>query len=238
MITKNELIKLAEELESSDNETLVAAENDEVLLDKVAFTLAKAASALREVAECVSALEPSAAPFTEEKLEEIAAVAEAFAESDDELLQKQASVLDDLLITLGSPQNAYLFSLADKDDRIEQLKKKYKDTLEEQHKSNKISEAVKAIEDSPVYKEYRTNEQPLSTRYCPIHAGVSLQRVGEGVFSCSLDGKTFDFADGFDAVNGKVPGGSVSNQTKFDGNASTFSTLDSRAQRMGNIQGE
>jgi hypothetical protein len=238
MITKRHLLKLAEALENPENETLVAAEHDEDLLNRVAFSFMKAADALREAAEDMTAFEPVPEAFTAQKLDEIAAVAEAFAESDDELLQKQASVLDDLLVTLASPKNAYLFSTADHDARIEQLKKKYIETREKQQKWNHIAEAVKDIEKSPVYKEYRVMEEPLSTRYCPDHAGVSTHRVGEHTVRCALDGKTYNWDEGFTTQKGnKVPGSTVQEQNATDQH-NTFTTFDSRSTRMGYNPGE
>lgn len=235
MLTKIQLLKLAEELENPENETLIAAEEHD-LLDKVAFSFMRAADALREVAEDMAAFEPEPEAITAQKLDEIAAVAEAFEESGDELLMKQAAVLDDLLVTLASPKNAYLFSTADHDDRIEQLKKKYNETREKQLEDNKIAEAVKDTEKSPVYKEYRPNEAPLSQRSCPEHPGVPVSRSGENKVVCSLDHKEYDYNDGFSTMKGnKVPGSNVQNQQ--EGESNTFTTFDTRALRMGFSQG-
>jgi hypothetical protein len=232
MLTANQLIKLAEELENPDNEALISVEHDDVLLDKVAASFIKAADALRNVAEDMAALEPTPEAFTPEKLDEIAAIAEAFSDSDDELLQKQASVLDDLLITLAAPQNAYRMAKQAGEDRIEQLKKKYKDTLETQHKMNRITEAVEAVKNSPVYKEYRPLESSLSTRTCPNHFGVSLYRIGENTMKCPLGGEEISWEEGFTTERGnKVPGVSVQEQHMNDGH-NTFSTFNNREERM------
>lgn len=239
-VNANNLISLAEQFENPDNNILVSVENDGELLDKVSVAFVRAAEALREVAEITAILEPGPEPITEQKLEEMAAVAEAFAESDDEILQKQAAVLDDILFTLASPKNAFLFSNGANDgDRIEQLKKKYNETREKQLEWNKVSEAVKEIEKSPVYKEYRTLEQPLSTRTCIDHPGVSVHRIGEHTVRCPLDGKTYNWDEGFETQKGnKVPGGDVANQSSFDQGTHNFSTFDSRSTRMGYSQGE
>lgn len=232
------LLKLAETLENPENETLIAVENDEEALNRVATVFSKAAEALRDVADEIMAAETQSVnlqAITEQDLEQMAAIAESFAESDDELLQKQASVLDNILFALASPVNRGLLTIAKEDDRIEELKKKYKEVGEQQKESDKISEAVEAIEKSDVYKPYRSLEQGLSTRYCPIHSGVSLKRIGENKYACSLDNKEFDFSEGFEGVNGKVPGSSVNHQGDFDQNSSNFTSLDSRANRMGKI---
>ena len=62
--------------------------------------------------------------------------------------------------------------------RIDLLKKKYHDPKEELDKMNKISDSQKAIDKSQMTKEYRILEAPLSTRYCPDHAGAQITRVG------------------------------------------------------------
>lgn len=53
-------------------------------------------------------------------------------------------------------------------------------------------------------KTYQPTGKPLSTRYCPDHVGVSLVRVGEGIFQCSLDGQIFNF-DLEGSVAGQTP---------------------------------
>jgi hypothetical protein len=58
------------------------------------------------------------------------------------------------------------------------------------------------------------NTVGLSTRYCPEHAGVSLRRVAESVYQCSLDGNMYNWELGWKNAEGeKVPGGSVALQT-------------------------
>lgn len=64
------------------------------------------------------------------------------------------------------------------------------------------------------YQERGTH--PLQTRYCPNHIGVSMSRVGEGIYQCSLDGHIYDFNAGFTLENGdKIPPSSISNQTEM-----------------------
>lgn len=237
MLTSNQLIKLAEELENPENPALEKVEEDEEL-DKVAESLVRAASYLRMAADEMAEIEPDVEGFTEEKLEQIAALAEAFSESDDELLQKQASMLDDLLITLGSPKNAFLFSEAKDGDRIAELKKKYNDTAEELREKNKISEALKEVEKSEVYKQPKDGrplQYSLSTRTCINHPGASLQRIAEGQVRCSLGGEVMDYNEGFTTEKGvKIPGATVQEQGIMDGqNSFTAFDTDTRASRMG-----
>jgi hypothetical protein len=173
------------------------------------------------------------AGLTAEKLEEIAAVAAAFDESGDELLQKQANVLDEILLTLSAPKDyAFNFKKAE-DDRLDILKKKYKEPKDEQDQVNKVSESLDAIKKSPVYKEYRPMEAPLSSRTCVDHPGAQLARVGENTWQCSLDHKVYNYDVGFTTLKGdKVPGGTVTEQTpKYHDEGHQM--FDSRPQRLG-----
>lgn len=230
-ITKNQLIKMAEELENPDNVDLIAAEENDTLLEKTAISFSIVSNSLRKLAEQIEIIEDTSNDFTPEKLDQIAAVAESFADSDDELLQKQASVLDNLLITLAAPKNAWLLSTAEaEDDKTDQLKKKYKDIAEKLKEVNLID--VKAVEASPVYKEPEQRDHTLSTRMCPNHPGVSLHRVSDGVFRCPLDGKEICWEAGYEDIKGnKVPGGSISNQFIFD-RPNSFTAFDSREDRL------
>lgn len=54
----------------------------------------------------------------------------------------------------------------------------------------------------------------LSTRYCPEHVGVSVSRVGESTYQCSLDGAVFNYETGWTDHDGNEhPGGSIAAQT-------------------------
>ena len=62
------------------------------------------------------------------------------------------------------------------------------------------------------------SERHLSTRYCPDHVGVSVTRVEENVYQCSLDGKVYDYQNGYVDYDGNpVSGGSIAAQTPIDG---------------------
>jgi len=59
-------------------------------------------------------------------------------------------------------------------------------------------------------------ETSLSTRYCPDHIGVQTFRVYNNTYQCPLDGKIYNYENGFTDYKGHVtPGGSVANQTEF-----------------------
>lgn len=58
------------------------------------------------------------------------------------------------------------------------------------------------------------NRIQLSTRYCPDHIGMQAFRVEENVYQCPIDGRTYDYANGYTHYAGqKVPGGNVAMQT-------------------------
>ena len=231
MKLSQKLLTVASWLEDVDNDLLVNAEDQN--LNVVAAALVKAAEVLKMSAVEVSKNE--IATFTPEAMDEMAAVAKAFDESGDEMLQKQASVLDEILLTLAAPKNSILEHKKAEDDRIEQLKKKYKDTKEEQDKMNKVSDSVKAIEQSPYYKEYRILEAPLSQRGCPEHPGIPAARVAEHTWQCMLDKKIYNYDAGFTTLKGnKVPGGGVEFQTPSQYEQGTH-VFDTREDRLGDL---
>ena len=233
MKLSDKLLLIAGWLESSENDLLVNAEQDEKHLEIVAAALVKAADAFYASAEEVEKIEPNDG-LTTDKLDELAAVAKAFDESDDELLRKQASVLDDILFTLAVPENAVMNAKKAEEAKIDELKKKYQDTKNKLDNMNKVSDSIKDIEKSPVAKKYKILEAPLSTRYCPQHHGFGVIRVGEHRYQCPVDGKIYDYETGFTDIDGShTPGGSVSEQTKVPQHQNTNTIFDTRSQRLG-----
>jgi hypothetical protein len=234
MKLSEKLLLVANWLESSENDLLVNAEGDEDCLNIVADSLVKASEMIRKGSQEISKIEPEESVITSEKLDELAAVATAFDESGDELLMKQASVLDEILLTFAAPKNSIAAAKQREDDRIEQLKKKYKDTKVKQDEMNKVSDSVKDIEKSPSYKKYRVLEAPLSQRTCPDHPGAQLARVGEHRWQCCMDHKLYDYDTGFTTMDGrKVPGGDVSEQTKIMQHENSHTVFDTRNERLG-----
>ena len=224
-------------LEDSENDLVVNAENDEGCLEVLSSALVKAAIELKAAAMVVSEIEPSEEGITAEKLEGLAAVAELLDDSDDPAIRKQASVLDELLLTIAAPKGQFIQFRDTQDDRIQELKKKYKNIKEKHDDMNKVSDSIKAIEKSPVYKKFRPLEAPLNSRYCPDHAGVSVIRVGEHTVQCTLDKKIYNYEAGYKLNdNTVVPGGDVALQTKMptDNQHQVFSNqFDTRSQRLG-----
>ena len=214
MRTAELLNAMAAWLASPNNEAMLLAEADEKCMQVVAESCVLAAELLRKAADEVDVLEPpTESLITPESIAETAALATALDESGDPQLQKMASVLDELLLTVAAPPVAERRAAAN--DRAEELRKKYQGTREQLREYNKIADVEKAIDKSNMTKDYRILESPLSTRYCPDHPGAQIARVGEHVYQCELDKKTYNFETGFELNNGsKVPGGDVAQQTQ------------------------
>lgn len=226
------LTAFASWLESPENEALLLAEYDDASLEATAKACVEAANILRKGAAEVEAIEPTPeSSITPESLDTLASIADAFDSSDDEDLKKSASVIDELLLTLAVTPNAVDQLKNAQKSRIEELKAKYIDTRTRQRDLDKLSEAEKAVKDSPYQKEYTILEHALSTRTCPDHPGAQMARVGESTWQCDLDKKVFNYATGYTTEKGeKVPGGDVANQTLKDypDPQSMFDTRESR----------
>lgn len=221
-------------LESPTNEALLLAEENEDCMKVVAESCVLAAALLKKAADEVDGLEPAApSTITPESIEEIAALAAALDSSDDPQLRKQASVLDELLLTIAAPPGALANKQAADDYRIEELRKKYEDPRKELHAQQGNANAIKAIDKSNMTKEYKILEAPLSSRYCPDHPGAQIARIGEHFWQCELDKKTYNFETGFELQNGsRVPGGDVALQTSNTVSTPFAVIFDDRAGRL------
>jgi hypothetical protein len=207
---------IASWLESPDNEALLLAEYHEDSMKVVAENCILAAALLKNAAEQVNEIEPQEeSNITPESIDGIASLATAFDASGDPQLKKQASVLDELLMSIAAPPNAYAERKDLQEQRLVEIKKKYEDPRKELYDVNKIADSEKGIEKSKLTKTYEILEAPLSSRYCPDHPGVQIARVGEHMWQCELDKKSYNFETGFELNNGaKVPGGDVAQQTQ------------------------
>lgn len=216
------LTKMAKMLLNSDNEIIAEAEqhlNDDDLV-LFATILTEAAGKIAEAANIVA----SKKQLTSLDVDELGALATSLDETGDPVLQKQAAVLDEILLTIGAdPKALGAFKKAEQDE-IDRLRARYQDTnrneytkaVEEHKKEINVNEAIKAI-DSKV-KKYRPMEAALSTRYSPDMPGVSLMRVGDHVWQCPITKKIYDFRSGYTTAKGNVvPGSEVSNQTQHLG---------------------
>lgn len=226
------LTAVASWLENPNNEVMLLSEYNDDCLSTVAAGLSEAASILRKTAEETDSFEPvEESLLTPESIDEMAALASEFDKSGDEFLKKQASVLDEILLTIAAnPKTVQNLKMA-QESKIDVIKKKYYEPKEELDSVNKVADIQKAVDDSGMTKEYRVLEHGLNSRYCPDHAGSMLMRKGEGNWQCELDGKTYNFEIGYTKENGsKVPGGSVELQTppEYDHPHSIFDTREGR----------
>ena len=229
------LMAIASWLESSDNEAMLLSEYDDDCLAVVASSCIEAAEALKKAASVVDQIEPpKESVLTPEALDDLCLLADALDSSTDPALKKQASVIDELLLTISSPPGVMRTIQAAQDAKIEEFKKKYENPRKELESINQVDDAKKAIDKSNMTKQYNVLEAPLSSRYCPDHAGAQISRIGEHTWQCELDKKVYNFDVGFELNNGsKVPGGDVSNQsTELELNP--HSIFDSRESISGN----
>jgi len=227
---------IASWLEDPNNEAFLIAEYNDDCLNVVAESCIEAAALLKKAAERVDAIEPAEpTTITPESLDKLADIATAFDESGDPDLMAQASVIDELLLTIAAPPGSAQNKLAAEEDRINMLKEKYENTSKQLKEDNKIAEAEKAIEKSKM-TEAGILEGSLSTRTCPDHPGAQMARTGEHSWQCELDKKTYNYQIGFTMANGvKVPGGDVANQTKLETPESN-AIFDTRESRLGGYQ--
>jgi hypothetical protein len=221
-------------LESPTNEALLLAEENEDCMKVVAESCVLAAALLKKAADEVDGLElAEPSTITPESIQELANIASAFDASGDPQLKKQASVIDELLLTIAAPPGAMADKKAADDYRIEELRKKYEAPRKELHAIDKTDDSLKAIDKSNLTKQYKILEAPLSTRTCPDHPGAQMGRVGEHVFQCELDKKTYNYETGYELQNGsKVPGGDVSLQTSNSISTPFHAIFDDREGRL------
>lgn len=212
------LTSIATWLESPHNEAILLSEYDDNCLNIVANSCIEAAQLLKVAAKEVESVEPpEPSKLTPRAIEELASIASAFDSSGDPELKKQASVIDELLLTIAAPEDALKNRKNSMEDRIDALKKKYEEPRESLMEDIKAKATAKAIEDSKMTKEYRVMQAPLNTRYDPDHPGVMLARVGDGIWQSEMTKKIYDFNEGYTLNTGvKVPGSSISEQTQAD----------------------
>jgi hypothetical protein len=163
----------------------------------------------------------------------LAKLANLLDSSGDPELIKQASLIDELLLTVAASPELLSEKRKEADRRIEELKKKYEESKKKLDEKNKVVEVKKAIDNSGMTEEFKINMQPLKSRYCPNHPGVSMLRLEDQVYQCPLDSKTFNYETGYDLESGEhVPGGSVQNQTEMlnDNMYTNFDTRESRTK--------
>lgn len=159
-------------------------------------------------------------------LSKMVGLANALDCSGDEQLQKYASVLDEIMLTIGAPRGANHEFESKAEAELDKLREKYraegreevyKERRKELDEQNGKEATTKALADQ--VKKYKPLEMPLSTRYCPDHPGGLLIRVGDHVYQCEMDKKMYNYQTGFTTNKGNViPGGGVEHQIKDWGN--------------------
>jgi hypothetical protein len=229
------LTAIASELQNPNSALFCLAEYDEECLKVVAAACLKASDELMSAAEVVENIEPPVeSVITPESIESLSDLAATFDLSGDEELKKQASVIDELLLTIAAPKLAERKDLLN--DRLEQLKKNYQAPKEIIDEMNSVSQSLKAIDKSKMTKNVEIHQSPLSTRYCPDHPGTSTYRTGEHLVQCPLDHKIYSFEQGYTLQDGtRVPGGDVSLQTanQISTPYHNHSIFDTREGRLG-----
>ena len=179
----------------------------------------------------------------DDDLDNAAKLASVLDNSGDDKLQKIASVLDEILLTIGAPKGAVQNIKSAEEAEIEKLREKYRKpspdffTPGNEPKQKLADEYNKEIEDK--IKVYKPMEAPLSARACPDHAGVMLMRVGDHVSQCPLDKKIYNYETGYTLMDGsKIPASSVQNQTANLADHAvehvSFSNREQRLNDMGN----
>jgi len=226
---------IASWLESPNNEALLLAEYDDQCLKVVADSCVEAAAALKKAAQTVDEIEPlEESNITSESIEELANLASVFDASGDPGLKKQASVIDELLLTIAANPNILSEKRAAEDKKIDEIKKKYEQPRKTLSETNKISESEKAISKSNMTKDPGILMGGLSTRTCIDHPGSQLSRVGEHIWQCELDHKIYNYDIGFELNDGtKIPGGDVALQTSNTINEPSHAIFDTREGRLG-----
>ena len=220
MAISMDLRVLARKLEKSSDDILVSAskKNPDVF-QKVATAIAAASTLLEGVADDMD--NHASFEITPQQLDEIAALASAFDESGDDLLKKQASVLDELLLSIAAPKNALATARKVTEDEINRLRaERRKSTGEEYYDEPRkrlstmenAKAQAKAVEQQ--VKRYVPMEAPLQTRYPPDRPGGQMTRITDHVYQDIVTGIIYDYKAGYKTQKGnEVPGGSVENQT-------------------------
>lgn len=234
------------QMSDQDNPILVAAhETDDLdLLNEVARCLLDASTRLRDTVKLCESKEKAAeeeggekeATLKADDLEKIAAIAQSYDESGDPSLMETANVFDMVLQTLGrqslTSEAVDVDALTATRTKLQKEEKNYYASVKPVHeKLVKSEEAKKLIADR--VKHYRPQEHALQTRSCPDHPGSQPVRVADGVWQCMLDGKMYNYKEGYSSLKGEVvPGGDVSlqNQTMHELDENT--AFDSRVNRL------
>jgi hypothetical protein len=221
-------------LENPDNELFSLLEEHEPSIEIAARACITAAEVLKKASldiQLVSGIQEQKQDVVT-ALDKLRALANEFDESGDPSLMKKASLLDEILLTVAADVEEQSRFRAKMNNKIAEIKKRSQYMKDIKTATEPTSKAQNTSE--PHGKIYEENEASLSTRYCPDHPGESVFRKGDNIVQCPLDGKTYDFKDGFTTAKGnKIPGTSVENQTKLDSHVSNpLATEETRESRQ------
>lgn len=247
MAISMDLRVLARKLEKSSDDLLISASKKSPdIFEKVAMAIASASTLLEGVANDMD--NHASFEMTPQQLDEIAALASAFDESGDPMLQKQASVLDELLLSIAAPKNAKAAASKVTQDEINRLRDErrkslnkacYTEARERLHMMENHENVAKAVEQQ--VKRFVPLEAPLQTRYPPDRPGGQMTRITDGVYQDIVTGIIYDYKAGYKTQKGnEVPGGSVENQTRDLGDTRLQGTslFETRDSLMGRYAGE
>lgn len=219
MSLSKELKELVERMEKQAGDVLDLVE-DPKLANEFIKIVAETSVKFEKLADRVDSVD-KISKLTEEDIDVLYAMAEEFDQSDDPILKKQASVLDEILLTLAAPKNALAEAAQKSEDEINKIIEKkrqergdqaYNSAKEALDKANMVEEQRKAVNDQ--VKRYRPMEAPLQTRYNPDIPGESLMRLSDHVYQSPLTGKIYDYRAGYTTDKGnKIPGTAVEFQT-------------------------
>lgn len=227
-------IQAISDLTDDDNEliSLVACGAIERLESEALKSLRLIHTALERVTGKTASFNPDSL-VTVESLHELATLASEFDKTGDPVLVKQASVIDDILLTIAVQKSEVAKAQRSIDDQIEKIKlANEKKDLSQHTKESYVEDGQKAV--SKV-KDYRPLEAPLSTRSCPDHPGSMLGRVSDDTWQCSLDKAVYNYGGGYITSKGnKIPGTSVQMQTYNHEHPSESLSFNSRESRLQN----
>lgn len=225
------LMQLAQTADSAPND-LARREAEDALMKAEEYLV----QLLSNLSDKVSDLEGFGVEASVHALDKLAKIATDLDSTGIPELQKQASVLDEILLTIGARKGIVAALRRKQDDEVERLRSEAKDEYtkvkEEHDKQNKVDDTRKLISDA--VKEFRPMEAGLSTRTCPDHPGAQMARIAEATFQCSLDKAVYNYESGFSTMKGnKIPGGDVSNQTQalYD-RPNEFMSFDTRESKL------
>ena len=123
MTVANGLRKLAQQLQDEADLVLEEAESSQPLFELVADVIASAVVHLEKTADVIEDKEPM---ITSEIIETVAVLADALDQTGDELLQKKASQLDALLMTMSARKEAIAEARHQSDAELARLRDKYR----------------------------------------------------------------------------------------------------------------